>query len=315
MKNRVYGVLGVKSIMANWNADFNGRPKSISTGEVFGSDKAFKYPMKKMWQEQGEKVLYMKSYKQDKGKVVPKALKERYEEIFDVEDLGKEKGDIPILKRLFQAIDVKNFGATFAERGSNLSITGAVQITQGFNKYEGSETELQQILSPFRNSKNKIDKETKEEKEDEQSTLGTKIVSNEAHYFYGFAINPTAYKDFVDMGVTEGYIEADYEKFKEAALIAATAFNTNAKVGCENEFGLFVETEEDLYLPDLAQFVRFDKTEDDEKGVIALGLDELLNAFGDRILSVEIYYNPLTTVLEGNLDKAKTYHIFTKEAL
>ena len=76
-----------------------------------------------------------------------------------------------------------------------------------------------------------------------------------------------------------------------------------------------METEADLYLPDLAQFIRFEKTEDNEKGVISLGLDKLLNAFGDRILSIEIYYNPLTTLLEGSLDKAEAYHIFTKEAL
>ncbi|RHO55331.1 CRISPR-associated protein [Eubacterium sp. AM05-23] len=328
MRNRIFGVLGVKSIMANWNADFNGRPKSISTGEIFGSDKAFKYPIKKMWQEQGEKILYIKSYKQEKEKIIPKTLKERYEEIFGVKDLAKEKSDIEILKKLFQAIDVKNFGATFAEKKSNFAITGAVQIGQGFNKYEGCETEVQQILSPFRNpnnnpnktkkdllNENEEDEKADKEEEDKQSTLGTKIVSNEAHYFYGFTINPTAYKDFVEMGVTEGYTEADYEKFKEAALMAATAFNTNAKVGCENEFGLFVETEADLYLPDLAQFIRFEKTEDNEKGVISLGLDELLNAFVDRILSIEIYYNPLTTILEGSLDKAKAYHIFTKEAL
>lgn len=311
MNKRVYGILGIKSIMANWNADFSGMPKAISTGEVFGSDKAFKYPMKKMWDEQGEKVLYIKSFKAEEDKkegikVRPRSLKERYEQIFEVEDLKKTKDNKAVLTNLFKAIDVKNFGATFAEGGNNTAITGAVQITQGFNKYDGHNVEEQQILSPFRDG-------TKEAAE--QSTLGTKIVSNEAHYFYGFAINPTAYKDFVEMGVTEGYTEADYEKFKEAALIAATAFNTNAKVGCENEFGLFVETEADLYLPDLAQFIRFEKTEDNEKGVISLGLDELLNAFGDRILSIEIYYNPLTTILEGSLDKAKAYHIFTKEAL
>ncbi len=33
--------------MANWNADFTGRPKSVSNGVYFGSDKALKYPMKK----------------------------------------------------------------------------------------------------------------------------------------------------------------------------------------------------------------------------------------------------------------------------
>ena len=60
MNKRVYGVIGIKSIMANWNADFSGYPKTISTGEVFGSDKALKFPMKKMWENEGEKVLYIK---------------------------------------------------------------------------------------------------------------------------------------------------------------------------------------------------------------------------------------------------------------
>jgi len=46
--NRIYGVLGINSKMFNWNADFTGRPKSTSSCEIFGSDKAFKYPMKKM---------------------------------------------------------------------------------------------------------------------------------------------------------------------------------------------------------------------------------------------------------------------------
>ena len=49
MNKRVYGVLGISSIMANWNADFSGYPKTTSDGMVFGSDKALKYPMKKMW--------------------------------------------------------------------------------------------------------------------------------------------------------------------------------------------------------------------------------------------------------------------------
>lgn len=45
-----------------------------------------------------------------------------------------------------------NFGATFAEKKQNISITGAVQIGQGFNKYKKSNIETQDILSPFRNS-------------------------------------------------------------------------------------------------------------------------------------------------------------------
>ena len=47
MDKRVYGVIGISSIMANWNADFTGYPKSMQNGDVYGSDKALKYPMKK----------------------------------------------------------------------------------------------------------------------------------------------------------------------------------------------------------------------------------------------------------------------------
>lgn len=307
MNKRVYGIIGIKSVMANWNADFTGNPKSISTGEVFGSDKALKYPMKKMWDEQGKKVVYIKSLKieQDKKegmKVRPKSLKERYEEVFKVEDLKKEKDNRKVLTNLFKAIDVKNFGATFAEEGNNISITGAVQITQGFNKYEGHNVEEQQILSPFRDG-------TKDDAD--ASTLGTKIVSNEAHYFYAFSINPYVYKNFMDMGVTEGYTEEDYNQFKEVSLVAATAFNTNAKVGCENEFALFIETESDLYLPNLSQFIKFEKKEQD-KNIIRLELCELINGLAEKITSVEVYYNPYTTIVEGELNNCKCFNIFTK---
>ena len=47
MNKRVYGVLGISSVMANWNADFSGFPKTTTKGKVFGSDKALKFPMKK----------------------------------------------------------------------------------------------------------------------------------------------------------------------------------------------------------------------------------------------------------------------------
>ena len=307
MNKRVYGVLGISSIMANWNADFTGYPKTISSGAVFGSDKAFKYPMKKLWDNNGEKVLYIKSMKFSESKnkeitVVPKSLKERYEQIFSVEDLKKCKDTKAVLTNLFTAIDVKNFGATFAEEGNNISITGAVQITQGFNKYDGHYVEEQQILSPFRDG-------TKDDAD--SSTLGSKIVSNEAHYFYSFAINPAVYSNFIEMGVTEGYTEEDYKKFKEVALVSATAFNTNSKVGCENEFAIFVEAEDDLYLPELSQFVTFKKSEDKNE-IILKDLYSLLSEVENRIKSIEIYYNPYTTVIDKSLKDAKYFNIFTK---
>ena len=230
MEKRVYGVIGISSIMANWNADFSGFPKTTSDGETFGSDKALKYPMKKMWENEGKKVLYIKSMRlsKDGASLIPRTLKERYEMLFQVDNLADCKEVKEILHNLMSAVDVKNFGATFAESNNNISITGAVQIGQGFNKYEGTNPEEQQILSPFRDAKD--DKE-----EALNSTLGTKIVSNEAHYFYPFVINPAAYRELTELGVTEGYTEEDYENFRKAALVSATSFATNAKEGRSEE--------------------------------------------------------------------------------
>ncbi|MGL4991679.1 MAG: type I CRISPR-associated protein Cas7 [Sarcina sp.] len=320
MDKRVYGIIGIASIMSNWNADFTGYPKTTSEGEVFGSDKALKYPMKKMWVENGEKILYIKSMKLSENTkkeitIVPRTLKERYESLFDVKNLKDCKSTKEVLTNLFNAKDVKQFGATFAEEGNNISITGAVQIGQGFNKYEDSQAEEQAILSPFRDGKDVEKKKKKNNSEDEDeaknSTLGTKIVSREAHYFYPFTINPMAYNEFVDMEVTNGYTEDDYSDFKNVAINSTTSYATNSKVGCENEFAMFVETKKDLYLPNLANYIEFVKGE--KKNIIKINCGELLNSIKDKIENIEIYYNPYTTNLEMNIEGLKIFNIFTKE--
>lgn len=313
MNKRIYGVIGIKSIMANWNADFTGYPKTISNGDIFGSDKALKMPMKVFWDGRGEKVLALKSFKVDEGKkgevkIRPRSLKERYEQIFEIDDLKNEKDAKSVLSNLFAATDVKNFGVTFAENGFNVGITGAVQVGQGFNKYEDTMVEEQKILSPYRDGKAK--EKSKDGEDANATTLGTKIISDEAHYMYPFTINPSVYNEYVEMGVTEGYTEDDYAKFREAALISATAFNTNAKLGCENELAVFVETEEDFYLPDLAQYITFTKT--DDKDILTLGFDSLLNSCKDKIKNVEIYYNPYKTQIAADINKAKYFNIYTR---
>ncbi|MBE5965544.1 MAG: CRISPR-associated protein [Lachnospiraceae bacterium] len=323
MNKRVYGVIGIASRMSNWNADFTGYPKTTSDGSIFGSDKALKYPMKFMWNQQGEKVLYFKSLKKQKNKkneidLLPRSLTERYDFLFGKADSEKEKNPsdkMDLLRNLFLAIDVKNFGATFAAKGANLSITGAVQIGQGMNKYVDSRAQEQQILSPFRDDSEKQEKRGKdgEKKEARQASLGVKIVSDEAHYFYPFVINPKAYDEFVQLDVTEGYTEEDYMTFKSTALVAATSFHTNAKIGCENEFALFVETEQELYLPDLSQYIYFAKEE--SINMIDLQLDNLLNTLEDRIKTIEIYYNPYTLKVNHGIKKAKEYNIFTQKQI
>lgn len=299
MNKRVYGVVGIKSRLANWNADFTGRPKTTSNGDVFGSDKAFKYPIKKMWEANGEKVLYVKSYKNEKSNLQARTLEERYEQIFN-QKVKEEKDKAELLKKLFSAIDVKNFGATFAVGSNNISITGAVQVGQGLNKYDETSTEVIDILSPFTNEKNEDAKNT---------SIGKKIVSNEAHYFYPFSINPENYNIYTnEIENLEGYNEEDYQKFKEACLVAATAYNTNSKAGCENEFALFVECKENskLYLANLDQYIEFEKgTEKDTINIEKLA--EILNEdqIKDKIDRIEIYYNPYTTELKGELNNCE----------
>jgi CRISPR-associated protein Csh2 len=276
--NRVYGVIGIKAKMANWNADFTGRPKSTSNGNIFGSDKALKYPMKKMWEAEGKDILFIKSWKENKNGIVPNQLGERYASIFGEID-KKNTTTKEVMTNLFKCTDVKNFGATFAEEGQNISITGAVQFGQGFNKFDDTNIEIQDILSPFADS-------TKDDAK--QSTLGTKITVDEAHYFYGFSINPNNYDEYKEILGSDftGYTKEDYESFKNVALKSATAYSTNSKFGCENEFALFVEcNDKETYLPDLSDYVEFNSEER------AVDLTKLEALVGDRG-EIEVYSNP-----------------------
>jgi len=296
--NRVYGVIGIKAKMANWNADFTGRPKSTSNGDIFGSDKALKYPMKKMWEAEGKNILFIKSWKENKNGIVPNQLAERYAMLFNPID-KKNTTTKEVMINLFKCTDVKNFGATFAEEGQNISITGAVQFGQGFNKFDDTNIEIQDILSPFADS-------TKDDAK--QSTLGTKITVDEAHYFYGFSINPNNYDEYKEILGSDfkGYTQEDYKEFKRVALTSATAYSTNSKFGCENEFALFVEyKEKDTYLPDLSEYIEFDS----DKRVVDLSKIEKL--VGDKA-EIEVYSNPYKL----KVITTKTHrNIFTNEKI
>lgn len=288
MNKRVYGVLGIRSIMSNWNADFTKMPKTTGDNRIYGSDKPVKFTMRRLWNNEGEEVLYIKTYKDD-DKVSLKGNKDRYKQLFDEDPKsGDEK---KILNNLFKCLDVMNFGAAFLVKppsgsgsGVNLSITGAVQIGQGFNKYENTEVITQPILSPFPSDEKKG-----------QGSIGEKTITDEAHYFYPFSINPQNYNEYIDILKQdnkdfEGYTVKDYEKFKTASLVSVTAFKSDSKSGCENEFALFVELVEGskLYLPDLAQFIKFNKG--DKKDLIDISDFKFLNIYKDQIENIEIYY-------------------------
>ena len=171
---------------------------------------------------------------------------------------------------------------------------------------------MQDILSPFRSDSSKKDKDGNDKtQEKNNSTLGTKVLSDEAHYIFPFTINPRTYREDIKLGLTEGYTEEDYQLFKRTALTAVTAYDSNSKKGCENEFGLFIETTNDLIMDNLDErYISFVKGDKDTKNVIEFK-DPVLLKRTDRIQKIEIYYNPFTTELKGFPESAEYYDIRT----
>ncbi len=301
MKKRVYGIIGLSSLMSNWNADFTGNPKSTLDGRIFGSDKALKYSFRKLWNDQGRKVLYFKTLKKDN--LQPMELDEKYEELFgEGEKSGskKAKGDkeLIVLSNLFNTVDGKQFGITFpSKKYSQFSVTGAVQIKQGFNFYKNT-VNIQDVLSPFKNSNNK---------DADNSSIGKMIFTDETHYFYPFIINPMAYKEYEKLGLTNGYTEEDYKLFKETALKSVTALNSASKFGCSNEFALFIETDEFLDMPVIDRFLSYEKRTNESKAKIKFNLNSVLELYKKDIKKVEVYYNPDFIEFETDLENVETF--------
>ncbi|MCU7667770.1 type I CRISPR-associated protein Cas7 [Bacillus thuringiensis] len=288
MNNRAYGIIGVKAEMANWNADFTGKPKSMANGTHFGSDKALKYPIRQFWKNEGHSVLYIKSMVKGKKDTLQVAdLKERYESLFGEAPANVQK----TLENILQCVDVLNFGGTFATKEVNIGVTGPVQFVDGLNVFLNTEVGTQDILSPFRNSNNE---------DADRGTIGKKIFADRMHYIYPFSVNPNNVKEWEGLiEGFEGYTVEAYEAFKLGARLGPLSLNTNTKAGCFTEFALFVELEDEskALLPNLNKYV--DVTFEGEKAIY--NLDNLADLLGDvqnAVKTVEIHYNPLNVEVE-----------------
>lgn len=327
MKNRVYGLIGIGSYMSSWNADFTKHPKSLGDGRIFGSDKALKYSIRNYYVNNDKKVFAFKSFIEDKKKdFQTRTLTQRYEQIFSTV-IDENTPSKEILKNLFSAEDVINFGATFAmskdkdsnsdsddkkskeKNTKNISILGITQIGQGFNKYANTEVHTQDILSPFRNP-NKDNASV--------SSLGTQTLTDEAHYLYPFSINPTALLVYKDLISNIEYSDENYRNFVNAATEGATLLNTTSKMGCNNELALFIKLNNDskLYLPTLDDYVTFQKV--DGKGIYDFtDITNILKEVDSNINDVTLYYDKLKINFKG-LEGYNKYHkkdILTKKEI
>lgn len=297
MKNRVYGVVGIESVLSNWNADFSGMPRRMESSDViYGSDKALKYSIRNMWNMFGEDLLIFKEYKIDKDKMSVKTLEEKYSDKYGKLDKGG-KGATRLLGNLFNYTDVKQFGVAFAATSNNVSIDGAVQILQGIDILE-SEVIEQDILSPFSSGEGKG-----------QSTLGKQYIQEHSLYIYPFVVNPLAYNKWVNLGVTKGYTEEDYSKLKDGITKGATMLNSCSKAGCSNSFAIFIKVQEKQLMPKMDNRITVEK-DDNRSLTITINIKDML----PRDAEVEVYYNNFKDTLNIDVECNKM-NIVTGDAI
>ena len=80
-ENRIFGAVLVKSVVANYNADFTGSPRTLPNGVVYATDKALKYCIRNyLKKDNGNIVFYTTRYKREN--MQPLDIDETYIELF-----------------------------------------------------------------------------------------------------------------------------------------------------------------------------------------------------------------------------------------
>jgi CRISPR-associated protein Csh2 len=329
--NRVFGLVIIKAINSNFNADFSHQPRTLPDGRVYATDKVLKYSVRHYLKQQypDEKILY---YKRLKPEGNPLSLAEAYDAVTSAGSFDNDYEDKPkILANILECLDVRLFGSTFAakkgkkgsEKTVNLSVHGPAQINHGINQFyrDGQpvdEIYSEQIMSPFRSDSEKKGDDSTEGKEAEQSTLGRQSKLREGHYAFHFSLNPKNLQPLVDMVNKNekdkiiGLRAGDAYKLKEALRCGVTHFDSSAKAGSDNELLLWVQLKEDdkKVLPSFTEMVKV--THENGKVLIDLtDASQLLKKVPDA--TIELYYLPETTTLKGAPEKAQKKHLLTGE--
>ena len=295
-KNRVFGCAVVKAVNANYNADFSGQPRTLPSGTVYATDKAFKYTVKNYLKDvyNKEKVFYFKSLN---DKLNPLSLDETYKKHFS--DYPKDKNKIKqkVAKNLLSCIDIRLFGATFAGE-TNISVHGPVQVNHGVNVWKENNIYTEQITSPFANKANDP------EAEKGMTTIGRQAKLEEGHYLHHFTVNPQNLCDIAKMAGNgcQTLSDEDINKLKEAMRRGATWYDSASKAGCENEMLVWVQLKDDskIVLPNFTNLIVLKDEKKDGKCVYDFSkLTEVLNNVSTEIESIEVYLNQQTCEAES----------------
>ncbi|MBR5432804.1 MAG: type I CRISPR-associated protein Cas7 [Bacteroidales bacterium] len=293
-KNRVFGCAVVKAVNANYNADFSGQPRTLPSGTVYATDKAFKYTVKNYIKDvyDKEKVFYFKSLN---DKLNPLSLDETYKKYFKAYPTENDKIKQEVAKNLLSCIDIRLFGATFAGE-TNISVHGPVQVNHGVNVWKENNIYSEQITSPFANKANDPDAEKG------MTTIGRQAKLEEGHYLHHFSINPQNLCDITKMAGDgcQSLSDEDINKLKEAMRRGATWYDSASKAGCENEMLVWVQLKDDskIVLPNFTNLIDLKDEKEEGKCIYDFSkLKEVLKGVEGEIASVEVFFNKQTCKL------------------
>lgn len=309
-KNRVFGCAIIKAINSNYNADFSGQPRTLPSGVVYATDKAFKYTVKNYLKDvyPKDKIFYFKSLNESLN---PRSLDERYKLIFGEYPKNNDKKDdivkIQVAKNLLSCLDVRCFGATFAG-ATNISVHGPVQVNHGVNIWKENYIYTEQIISPF---SNKNDNATSEKG---NTTIGRQSKLEEGHYLHHFSINPGNLSELASIiGKEAKTLDTDdISKLKEGMRRGATWYDSASKAGCENEMLVWVQLTEDSkkVFPSFATLVRLmDKKEDGKCVYDFASLKSLLEKNAADVEMVEVYFDKSASKIINLPDNVNLYDI------
>lgn len=306
--NRVFGAAMVKAVNSNYNADFSGQPRTLPNGQVYATDKAFKYTVKNYLKSvyHNDYIFFFKRLDENLN---PYTLEEAFKAKLGKDkelDAKKKESKQEALNELLKCLDIRLFGATFAmkAKGGNIavSIHGPVQVNHGINIWHENNIYSEQILSPFRNPK-----EQKEDaKETGQTTIGRQSKLHEGHYLHHFSVNPKNLEYHQDKQTAKLTTE-DITKLKEAMQRGATYYDSTSKSGTENELLIWIQLNENskVVLPNFSQLIKLKEEKKDDKTVADLsGLTKVIEKFKEEIESIEIYRNSGSLQLENKPNKA-----------
>lgn len=277
--NRVFGCAIIRSINANYNADFSHQPRTLPNGVCYATDKALKFLIKNYLLDNSERVFY---YKRSNSEFQPLRLEDAYNLMFK-----RDKPDkATVANDLLSCLDIRCFGATFAMKakgGDNIAISihGPVQINHGVNIWFENNIFSEQIMSPF------ADKEGAD-----ATTLGRQSKLQEGHYLHHFSINPKNIQELAQLANNAAVLSiSDIDKLKEAMRCSASYFDSAAKAGIDNEALVWVKLKEGSknILPTFNNLIKL--TKENEKIVLDFSaLTNTIERIADNIESIEIHY-------------------------